>query len=338
MIVLHLSFCQPCGTGAVDGGQERAHNFKKVLDVFFGGSIPVVEPVLPSSGSSSPGSSPQYDSSPSSAKPAELDKWYPDYNGNWALGKCINVAPLPGGRPTYDTGVECCEKAYGGQASGACLSSVPQAFSSVGDLPFAPLSGSSGESFSSGKWYPDYNSQFALGKCISKSPIPNGIQSYYSGFDCCNHAYANQASGACLESLPRLYPTLKDQSPEFRALFNSTAPNNARQKNNLLAFNCGGGIDIPLDALIIDILFDYEIAAAPSAQPGHILPSLKKQIMDDLASKLGCQGSLRRNLRQEDGELLGFYSGVGGDVIDSVKSTYVPCFVPPLHFGASLKL
>ena len=49
------------------------------------------------------------------------DKWYPDYNGNWAEGKCINVYPAPSGRPHYDSKSECCARAYGGQSSGVCI-------------------------------------------------------------------------------------------------------------------------------------------------------------------------------------------------------------------------
>lgn len=107
---------------------ERAENFKKVLDVFFGGAPPQVgsstgtdtdTDVDTSTGSGS-------SSSGSSSGTGTSEKWYPDYNPQFALGVCKNEAPSPNGRPSYDTGVECCEKAYAGQASGACRKSLPQ--------------------------------------------------------------------------------------------------------------------------------------------------------------------------------------------------------------------
>ena len=116
-----ISFPQPCGTGALDGGQDRAQNFRKVLDAFFDGSPPQV-------GSSS-GGSPSGSQTGSGSVPTGTGasgRWYPDYNGQFSLGKCVNEAPLPSGRPSYDTGADCCGKAYAGQASGVCVSSLPQ--------------------------------------------------------------------------------------------------------------------------------------------------------------------------------------------------------------------
>ena len=69
-----------------------------------------------SSGSNQEGSTTQ--------TPSTSDKWYPDYNGDYALGKCINELPLPTGRPNYSSGESCCQASYGNQASGICLSSL----------------------------------------------------------------------------------------------------------------------------------------------------------------------------------------------------------------------
>lgn len=114
---------------------ERAANFKKVLDVFFGGSPPQVGSGAGSSGSGSSGSSP----SGSGSSGGSSDKWYPDYNPQFSQGKCINEAPLPSGRPSYDTGADCCGKAYSGQASNVCLSSLPQSPPAQGGtFPDAP--------------------------------------------------------------------------------------------------------------------------------------------------------------------------------------------------------
>ena len=96
-----------------------------------------------SSGGSTPGSQ---TGSGSGSGSGTLSKWYPDYNGNFALGKCSNEAPLPSGRPAYDTGADCCAKAYSGQASGVCVSSLPQAPTAPsGSPPGTPSSGQSPE-------------------------------------------------------------------------------------------------------------------------------------------------------------------------------------------------
>ena len=111
---------QPCGTGALDGGIDRAENFKKVLDVMFEGSPPQVG----SSVSNSNGSSGSNQEGSTTQTPSTSDKWYPDYNGDYAKGKCINELPLPTGRPNYSSGESCCQASYGNQASGFCLSSL----------------------------------------------------------------------------------------------------------------------------------------------------------------------------------------------------------------------
>jgi len=225
----------PCGTGPVDGGWERAQNFRKVLDAFFDGSPPqVVSSTIVSSTSGASG------------------RWYPDYNSNYSLGKCVNEVPPPNGRQSYDTGVDCCNMAYTNQASGICLSSAPRPSLSSSDKASTSLPGNS------------------------------LADSYFSSFR-----------------------------------------THARKRNNFITYNCGSNVDIPMDSLIVDILFDYEISVPLTAQPQHLLPNLKKQIMDDLATTLGCQMSLRRNLRRAskyDG-LLGFHSIMGGDVIDGKKGS-----------------
>ena len=119
----------PCGTGALDGGHERSQNFKKVLETFFAGSPPEVSGSTttsnvdePSSPSSPTSSTPSPPSSPTQINGG--DKWYADYSLNWAEGKCLNAYPAPSGRPHYDSQKECCDKAYGNQASGVCLGAI----------------------------------------------------------------------------------------------------------------------------------------------------------------------------------------------------------------------
>ena len=177
----------------------------------------------------------------------------------------------------------------------------------------------------SGGWYPDYNSKFSVGRCLNELPPPKGRPSFDTGEDCCNMAYANQASGVCLTSLSQPPPSLSDLASAFvpgtslaDSHFSSIATH-ARQRNNFISYNCGS-VDIPMDSLVVDILFDYEISVDLTAQPRHLLPDLKKQIMDDLAHTLDCQKSVRRNLRTSKHKgLLGFHSVEGGDVIDDMK-------------------
>ena len=53
------------------------------------------------------------------------DFFYPMYEMPWSTSGCSNKLPLPynnvNDRPNYSTGEECCNKAYGGQSSMACL-------------------------------------------------------------------------------------------------------------------------------------------------------------------------------------------------------------------------
>ena len=177
----------------------------------------------------------------------------------------------------------------------------------------------------SGGWYPDYNSKFSVGKCLNELPPPKGRPSFDTGEDCCNMAYANQASGVCLSSLSRPTPSssvLASASVPGTSLadsYFSSIATHARQRSNFITYNCGS-VDIPMDSLVVDILFDYEVSVDLTARPRHLLPDLKKQIMDDLAHSLDCQKSVRRNLRTSKHKgLLGFHSVEGGDVIDDMK-------------------
>jgi hypothetical protein len=66
---------------------------------------------------------------PTSAGPVSntvvsLDMWYGNYDPIWSLGKCSNELPVPNNRPWYYNQAECCNKAYGGQASGACMKGI----------------------------------------------------------------------------------------------------------------------------------------------------------------------------------------------------------------------
>ncbi|KAL7538429.1 hypothetical protein ACHAXR_012772, partial [Thalassiosira sp. AJA248-18] len=232
----------PCGTGPVDGGWERAQNFRKVLDVMFGGSPPKVGASIVTVHGSSQGS----------GASASSNRWYPDYNSQWALGKCVNEDLNPSGRPSYDTGAECCAKSYANQASGVCLSSLPKQSSTLDS---------------------------------SSSDLTPGA-------------------------------SLVDA-------FVSSMTTHARQRSSFIAYNCGSTTDTPLDSLVVDILFDYEVSIDQMSQASHLLPELKTKIMNDLSHSLGCHASSQRNLRRttEVGVILGYHSAEGSDVVDGEKGS-----------------
>jgi hypothetical protein len=54
-------------------------------------------------------------------------------------------------------------------------------------------------------------------------------------------------------------------------------------------YTCGANNEVPIDSMIVDIAFDYEIVAGDV-----ILPDLKKKVMDHLAGSLGCETFLER--------------------------------------------
>jgi len=246
----------PCGTGALDGGIERAENFKKVLDVLFDGSRPQI-----SGPSSSPGSGSSSVDNTAGSGGSTADVWYPNYDAQFAAGKCVNDSPVPGGRPTYTTGSECCSFAYAGQASNACVNALSPS--------------SSGESGQSGG-----------------SPQ---LQTFEDNIES-GRTYAD--------------------------IFASSYSSESRLRSNLKVFSCDGSEDIPMDSKIIDILFDYEYEVAlPKTLAGHLIPSLKHEILNDLAVKLDCHAlSSRRFLRQSQSGLLGFLSADGSDVVNDEKS------------------
>lgn len=155
---------------------------------------------------------------------------------------------------------------------------------------------------------------------MNEAPIPNGRPSYETGIECCQKSYANQASGVCVSSLPQAPSTPSGPPP---GQLPQSIATHARQRSNFITYKCDSYADFPIDSLVVDILFDYEVSVGYTSQPQHLLPDLKKQIMNDLAHNLGCQTSLQRNLRRttDDGVLLGFRSVEGGDVIDGEKGS-----------------
>ena len=61
--------------------------------------------------------------SPPTSSPTILgaDEYYPNYSLAWPEGVCIKTQPVPSGRPTYTSQLGCCQAAYAGQVSRACI-------------------------------------------------------------------------------------------------------------------------------------------------------------------------------------------------------------------------
>jgi hypothetical protein len=237
---------------------------------------------------------------------SKLETYYPDYSMSWAEGKCTNAYPAPSGRPQYNSQQECCEKAYAGQYSGACINDAAVSLAV--------------EESTLDKFYPDYNPLWSLGVCTNKAPLPSGRPIYSTQAECCEFAYRGQASGACVNHEPR---DASDELVPFAESFTSEfmAPH-AVLRSNFIMYSCGESNTIPYDTAIMDILFDYEVSLPDTVHVKHALPSLKKEIMDGLANTLNCQVTHRRGLRKvSDGTLLGFQSVEGSDVIDGEKGS-----------------
>jgi hypothetical protein len=121
------------------------------------------------------------------------DIWYANYDVDWEDGHCINKAPAPNGRTTYDSELKCCKGAYSGQASGACFASLP-----ADERPTTAPTGVDGPDI----WYANYDVDWAKGHCINKAPAPIGRNTYDSQLKCCKAYYGTQESGYCLTQLP----------------------------------------------------------------------------------------------------------------------------------------
>jgi len=116
-------------------------------------------------------------------------EWYPDYSLAWSDGLCKNTTPLPfdeNDRPLYDTQLECCQGAYGGQASNACIE----------DLESPPTS--SPTAVEPEVFYPDYSLAWPAGVCISDRPLPSGRPTYSTKEECCSGAYGAQPDKTCV--------------------------------------------------------------------------------------------------------------------------------------------
>jgi hypothetical protein len=194
------------------------------------------------------------------------------------------------------------------------------------------------------EFYPNYDPLWSKGICTNKAPLPHGRPTYSSQSECCEFAYRGQASGACVNHSPG--DTAGDNPLSFAESFSSEYMTpHAAVRSSFITYSCGESSTIPYDTAILDILFDYEISLPQNVQASHILPSLKKQIMDSLATSLNCQLTQRRGLRKVEGVLLGFQSVDGSDVIDGDKASCIKsqqldgeaCYPVIGHIGAIMK-
>ena len=122
----------------------------------------------------------------------ELDVYYPDYGQpSWPEGFCINTRPLPSGRSTYLTMLDCCKGAYGGQQSGVCLSQLP-----------SPPTVSPTDAAETGVldvYYANYDqAPWPEGLCINTRPLPSGRPSHSTKQACCQAHYGGQMSETCM--------------------------------------------------------------------------------------------------------------------------------------------
>ena len=150
-----------------------------------------------------------------------------------------------------------------------------------------------------------------IGSCVRNLP------EFLTGAIQCNYAYANQASGHCLNSLPQIKTNDDTGNPSSALMFASV-----KTRSSLTVHSCGGG-EIPPDASVMDILYDYEIHVPSNERVEHILPGLKRDLLNDIITSKACTSAMTRNLRSvgHDSRLLGIISTRGSDVIDDEKRT-----------------
>ena len=142
--------------------------------------------------------------------------WYPDYQtSDWTIGVCKNAWPLPYetefDRPNYPTQLECCQAAYGGQMSGACLEELPNpptnspTIASTGSPVVTPPSPTPPTPPTAGFWYPDYATNWFDAGCLNTWPLigfnENDRPMYDTQLECCNQAYGGQTGNACIAQI-----------------------------------------------------------------------------------------------------------------------------------------
>ena len=127
------------------------------------------------------------------------DIWYANYDVAWEDGHCINKAPVPNGRNTYDSQLKCCKAQYGTQLSGACLQNLP--------ADERPTTAPTGNDM---RFFPIWSS-WETGHCDNAPSKLTGGNTYFydTQEECCHAWFNNQPSGACLQ----FDPTYGSRSP-----------------------------------------------------------------------------------------------------------------------------
>jgi hypothetical protein len=68
-----------------------------------------------------------------------LPFYYADYDTAWSEAGCINKRPVPSGRPVYQSMLDCCKGAYGGQVSGELVDVEAYAYFHLMNFCVPPL-------------------------------------------------------------------------------------------------------------------------------------------------------------------------------------------------------
>jgi len=141
-----------------------------------------------------------------SGKPATT-QWYADYGAPWPNAGCKSDWPYPNYAAVFfNSELECCKSAFGGQTSGAC----------VGGLPNSPTMAPINTGGVGGKWYADYATPWSNAGCKNTAPYPTYASNFFSSqLACCKAAFGGQVSGACIKGLlspPTKKPTAKPTS------------------------------------------------------------------------------------------------------------------------------
>ena len=97
--------------------------------------------------------------------------------------------------------MECCQAAYGGQISGACIKGLPT------PPTFSPTTAEG----AAGKWYAEQGPAWSNGGCTNTIPYPIYATVFFdTQLSCCKGAFGGQMSGACIKGLanpPTAAPT-----------------------------------------------------------------------------------------------------------------------------------
>jgi len=110
--------------------------------------------------------------------------WHPDYQQPWSTAGCVSKPDCDS--PGYSTQLECCQTAYGGQVSGACIRQLPTSPTDMIE-----------------KWYADYGKTWSDAGCKSATPYPSYATTFFnSQLVCCKGAFGGQTSGVCIRGLP----------------------------------------------------------------------------------------------------------------------------------------